>query len=72
MKIYHHGFGVLLSKETVFTIGTNAFVGCENLTSISLPDGLNGAIGRGAFAGCKCLTDFVVPKGVDRIAERAF
>lgn len=57
-----------LSKVT--TIGANAFQGFQNLTQITLPNGLK-KIGRSAFAGA-ALTSITIPNGVTHIEESTF
>ncbi len=60
-----------LGGSPVTAIGENAFMGCYELTSVSLPQGLT-EIGTAAFAGCYGLTVFTVPEGVTDIGETAF
>ena len=48
-----------------------AFVSCDKLTNIILPEGLTG-IGHTAFWGCSALTSIVIPEGVSSIGHRAF
>ena len=55
----------------VSTIADNAFKGCQNLTSISLPVALN-TIGKSAFAGCHSLEKIVIPDAVFTIENDAF
>lgn len=45
------------------SIGSNAFNGCVNLTTVKLPDHLY-SIGRGAFQDCRSLTRIEIPPGV--------
>ena len=52
-------------------VGTSAFSGCSNLTSIELPDGIV-SIGGAAFSGCGSLADIVLPESVTGIGNRAF
>ncbi|MCI6143650.1 MAG: leucine-rich repeat protein [Bacteroidales bacterium] len=60
------------SKEYfISAIGDNAFKGCQNLTSISLPVALN-TIGKRAFAGCHSLEKIVIPDAVFTIESDAF
>lgn len=62
-------------KTVTFTSGTSikegAFRNCENLTSVTLPEGLN-SIGVKAFSGCGNLQSINVPNSVTSIGERAF
>lgn len=55
----------------VTSIGDKAFYDCNNLTSVTLPDGVT-SIGDEAFAGCSNLTDINIPDSVSSIGERAF
>ncbi len=52
-------------------IGSSAFSGCSNLTSITLPDGVT-SIGDNAFWGCSSLTSITLPDDVTSIGRRAF
>ncbi len=53
------------------SIGEKAFRGCENLTSITIPDSVT-SIGSMAFADCSSLTSFTIPDGVTSIGFMAF
>ncbi|HAE23793.1 MAG TPA: hypothetical protein DCG33_00490 [Prevotellaceae bacterium] len=55
----------------ISAIGDNAFKGCQNLTSISLPVALN-TIGKSAFAACHSLEKIVIPDAVYTIESDAF
>ncbi|MBR2375803.1 MAG: leucine-rich repeat domain-containing protein [Clostridia bacterium] len=52
-------------------IAANAFIGCRNLTSVKLLDGVT-EIGASAFAGCSSLTSIDVPDNVTSIGGSAF
>ena len=52
-------------------IGDNAFMGCSNLASVSLPENIT-SIGAYAFYGCKALTTFTIPQGVSEVGAYAF
>lgn len=52
-------------------IASEAFDGCESLTSITIPDGVT-SIGEFAFAHCKGLTSITIPNGVISIGLYAF
>ena len=52
-------------------IGTNAFLGCKMLQSISINDGVE-SIGTGAFQGCKGLSTIVIPDSVVTIGSAVF
>jgi len=61
----------VIIPETVTSIGSCAFFGCENLTSIMLPSSLT-EIGEYAFYGCKKLTSIIIPNSVVEIGQAAF
>ena len=52
-------------------IGSSAFLGCSELTSLTLPDGIKW-IGSSAFNGCSGLTSLTLPDGIVFIDSRAF
>ena len=56
---------------TVTAIGDNAFEGCENMTSISIPNTIE-TIGHNAFDACCGLTAIVIPPSVTAIGYQAF
>ena len=51
-------------------IPDNMFVGCTNLTEVTIEDGVK-AIGENAFAGCTKLTSLAIPDSVTHIGEKA-
>ena len=53
------------------SIGEAAFSGCNSLTSITLPEGLE-YIGKYAFDGCESLTSLALPEGLTSIGEGTF
>lgn len=55
----------------VKSIGWNAFLYCENLTSVVIPDSIT-SIGQSAFQGCYALTEIIIPKNVTYIGSQAF
>jgi hypothetical protein len=57
--------------DTVTTIGTAAFQGCELLTNINLPDKLT-QIGWSSFVNCKNLTSITLPVTLTKIGRTAF
>lgn len=62
---------VALDNERVTGIFDGAFQFCENLTSVTIPDGVT-YIGSFAFDGCKSLTNITLPEGLTRICNDAF
>ena len=56
---------------TVTSIGDSAFVSCESLTSVTIPEGIT-SIGESAFYGCSNLTSVTIPEGVVSIGASAF
>ena len=56
---------------SVITIGGRAFNGCNDLTSITLNEGLN-KIGEMAFCQCFGLTEIIIPNTVTEIEQSAF
>lgn len=56
---------------TVTAIGDYAFIGCENMTSISIPNTVE-TIGHNAFDACSGLTSIVIPSSVSTIGHEAF
>ena len=69
------GFKIGETDYTVNRIGQSSFAECPDLTSISLPDGINSklsVIGANAFQNCKGLTSVVIPNTVTHIDAYAF
>jgi len=62
---------VSFPPTTLRKIGYNAFWGCNELTSLSLPDGLN-TIDYSAFWGCSGVTSISMPSSLSNIAQNAF
>ena len=59
------------SSYQVTDIGSQAFAYCNNLNSVSLPEGLR-AIGNWAFRACTKLTSITIPSSVEKIGQEAF
>lgn len=55
----------------ITSIGKNAFNGCSNLLSVSIPSTVK-EIGSNAFSGCKSLVEITIPYGVTTIGDNAF
>ena len=57
--------------EGIVSIGSNAFRGCEGLTTLTLPESLTN-IGDEAFEGCENLASITIPDNVTYIGDYAF
>ncbi len=55
----------------VTSIGRVAFYNCTELTSITIPEGVE-SIGWNAFSNCTSLTNIIIPSSVTSIASLAF
>lgn len=56
---------------SVDTIGKDAFYGCEELLSITMPKSIV-SIEEYAFYNCSAVTKFIIPENVTSIGQRAF
>ena len=68
---YNNGKGVITFDGDVATIGNRAFIGCDSLTSVTIPDSVT-TIGEDAFYGCDSLTSVNIPDSVTEIGDNAF
>lgn len=57
--------------NSVTTIGTSAFSGCNRLTSINIPNSVQ-SIGEGAFYACSGFSSIYIPNSVTNIGNSAF
>lgn len=67
---YIDGQGRLTFDGEVTTIGENAFSGCSNLASISLPEGVM-TIGANAFVNCSSLSEITLPSSLTSVNRDA-
>ena len=59
--------------DSVATIGSSAFSGCSNLTTVTISENSQlTSIGYNAFSGCSSLTSIYIPDSVTTIGEYAF
>ncbi len=56
---------------SVTSIGEEAFIGCTNLTSVTIPASVT-SIGKEAFIGCTNLTSVTIPNSMSFIGQSAF
>ena len=61
----------VIIENGITTIGSCAFVVCENLKSITIPDSVT-SIGSRAFDGCTNLTNVIIPDSVTSLGQFAF
>lgn len=59
------------NDTSIVSIGQSAFRNCENIVSVTIPDGIT-AIGYSAFYGCSNLTSITIPDTVTTIDSYAF
>ena len=57
--------------NSVTTIGSRAFWGCDSITNINIPNSVT-TIGGNAFYGCESLTSINIPNSVTTIESGAF
>ena len=58
-------------KYQITTIGSNAFLNCSNLRSITLPSSIT-SIGNQSFMGCTSLKSIILPEQLNEIWNNAF
>ena len=63
--------GVFIIPDNVTSIGSNAFDGCDSLTSCTIGSGVTSIASR-AFYGCSSLSSITIPDSVTSIGEYAF
>ena len=61
----------IIVPDSVKTIGSSAFMQCENLTQASIPEGVT-SLGASAFYECSKLENFYVPGSVKNINSTTF
>ncbi len=64
-------FTEIVLPDSLRSLGEGAFLGCENLLSVTIPAGI-GELPPFAFAYCLALEEVVLPDDVTRIGECAF
>ena len=76
---YHYSGDVVIPSSfmkgevqyNVKSIGDNAFYGCSNLSSVTIPNSVT-TIGEFAFSNCSGLTSITIPNSVTSIGDHAF
>ncbi len=68
---YEGNNGILRTQNEIISLPEDSFMGCTNLTSITLPECCR-EIQPGAFVGCTALETFHVPNHIDNIGYAAF
>ena len=62
---------IIPSDGSVTSIGDSAFIWCDSITSINIPDSIT-SIGESAFYDCRSLARITIPDSVTSIGNRAF
>ena len=68
---YKNGQGTIVFNTGLTEIGSMAFSGFSNLTSITIPEGIT-KIEYSAFLYCSALTSITLPEGLTEIGQTAF
>ena len=64
--------GAVILPNTCHGIDRSGFSGCDQVTSLILPESDFYYIGYCAFDGCKSLEELTIPKSIHQVDERAF
>ncbi len=70
-ELYDLAVPALIEGYPVTAIGYGAFRGCENLQTVTLPEGLT-TLQAEAFADCAALQTVSLPRSLTAVQERAF
>ena len=70
-KFRKAGFDEIVIGESVSTIGKYAFIYCENLAKVSLPNSVT-TLGEYSFAACKSLSSIVIPENITELPSGVF
>ena len=68
---YENGMGVIKFDAPVTLIGRYAFMECNSLANVTIPDSVT-TIGEHAFESCDNLTSVTIPDSVTKIEDYAF
>lgn len=70
--LYGCGIKIWTFADSLVSIGSYAFSGCERLNGdVVLPSTIK-HIGKYAFSGCKRIKSITIPEGVETVGEKAF
>lgn len=58
-------------KSCIFSISSYAFIGCKNLTKVTIPHTVV-EIGEDAFGSCKSLTEITLPDSIEKMGYGVF
>ena len=68
---YKEQIAAVSMEPGITAIGDGAFMGCSNLTNVTIPEGV-ASIGKTAFHRCSSLTSVTIPEGVATIGNSTF